>query len=143
MTEFVCREMVRIRTSGVLNEAASRTTAVIIADVPADKVLVIETISASIRIPVTTPMPEVARLVVNTGSSFPPETGSPLIDIPVTRMATDPAGDFVNYVALANMKAYATGGSVQCSIDLSIKSSGAFDVSLFGHLVSYNTPYSP
>jgi hypothetical protein len=128
------KEMVRIRTSGNLNAGSSRSTAVI-TTVPADKVLVIETISANIRIPVATPVPEVARLVVVTGSAFPPGTGSPLIDIPMTRMATDPAGNFVNYVALENIRAYATDGLVQYSIDLSIPSSGAFDLSLFGYLL--------
>ena len=128
------KEMVRIRTSGNLNAGSSRSTAVI-TTVPADKVLVIETISANIRIPVATPVPEVARLVVVTGSAFPPGTGSPLIDIPMTRMATDPAGNFVNYVALENIRAYASDGLVQYSIDLSIPSSGAFDLSLFGYLL--------
>ena len=128
------REMVRIRTSGNLNPAASRSGQTI-TTVPARKVLVIETISANIRIPKATPTPEVARLVIVTGSAFPPGTGSPLLDIPTMRMATDPAGNFVNYVALANIRAYATDGIVQYSIDLSIPSSGSFDVSLFGYLL--------
>lgn len=110
------RQMVRIRTSGQLNAAASRS-AEVITTVPADKVLVIET-----------------------GSAFPPGTGSPLIDIPVTRMATDPAGNFVNHVALAHMRAYATDGLVQYSIDLSAPSSGDFDLSLFGYLLSADSP---
>jgi hypothetical protein len=133
------REMVRIRTSGDLNPNSSRSGEVI-TTVPTGKVLVIETISANIRIPNTTPVPEVARLVVVTGSAFPPGTGSPLIDIPMTRMATDPAGNFVNYVALANMRAYATDGLVQYSIDLSKPTSGAFDVSLFGYLLPADSP---
>jgi hypothetical protein len=133
------REMVRIRTSGNLNAAGSRSGEVI-TTVPADKVLVIETISANIRIPETTPAPEVARLAVVTGSAFPPGTGPPVIDIPVRRMAADPAGNFVNYVALANIRAYATDGLVQYSIDLSIPSSGAFDVSLFGYLLPDDSP---
>lgn len=128
------REMVRIRTSGNLNPTASRSGQTI-TTVPARKVLVIETISANIRIPKATPTPEVARFVVVTGSAFPSGTGSPLLDIPTTRMATDPAGNFVNYVALASIRAYATGGIVQYSIDLSIPSSGSFDVSLFGYLL--------
>ena len=132
------REMVRIRTSGDLNAASSRSSQVI-TTVPADKVLVIETISANIRIPDTTPVAEVARLVVITGSASPPGTGSPLIDIPVTRMATDPAGNFVNYVALVNMRAYADG-LVQYTIDLNLPSSGAFDVSLFGYLLAADSP---
>jgi hypothetical protein len=131
--------MVRIRTSGNLNAGSSRSAAVI-TTVPADKVLVIETISANIRIPVATPVPEVARLVVVTGSAFPPGTGSPLIDIPMTRMATDPAGNFVNYVALENIRAYATDGLVQYTIDLSTPSSGAFDLSLFGYLLPADSP---
>jgi hypothetical protein len=133
------RQMVRIRTSGQLNAAASRS-AEVITTVPADKVLVIETVSADIRIPATATAPEVARLVVVTGSAFPPGTGSPLIDIPVTRMATDPAGNFVNHVALAHMRAYATDGLVQYSIDLSAPSSGDFDLSLFGYLLSADSP---
>lgn len=133
------RKMVRIRTSGNLNPGSSRSGEVI-TTVPANKVLVIETISANIRIPATTPLPDVARFVVVTGSAFPPGTGSPLIDIPMTRMATDPAGNFVNYVALANIRAYATDGLVQYSIDLSIPSNGAFDVSLFGYLLPANSP---
>jgi len=132
------REVVRIRTSGSLDAASSKSSEVIMT-VPADKVLVIETISASIRVPDTTPVPEVARLVVVTGSAFPPGTGSPLIDIPVTKMATDPAGSFVNYVALVNMRAYADE-LIQYSIDLSIPSSGVFDVSLFGYLLPVNSP---
>ena len=122
----------------ILNAAASRSAAVV-TTVPANKVLVIETISANIRIPETAPAPEVARLSVVTGSAFPPGTGSPLIDIPMTRMAADPA-DFVNYVALVNMRAYATNGLVQYSIDLSRPSSGAFDLSLFGYLLSADSP---
>jgi hypothetical protein len=132
------KTMVRIRTTGNLNPTASRSSQTI-TTVPAKKVLVIETISANIRIPVATPAPEIARLVVVTGSAFPPGTGSPLIDIPMTRMATDPAGNFVNHVALAHMRAYATGGIVQYSIDLSIPSSGSFDVSLFGYLLPANS----
>jgi archaeosine-15-forming tRNA-guanine transglycosylase len=72
------REMVRIRTSGNLNPTASRSGQTI-TTVPARKVLVIETISANIRIPKATPMPEVARFVVVTGSAFPSGTGSPLL----------------------------------------------------------------
>ena len=128
------REMVRIRRSGNLNPTASRSGQTI-TTVPARKVLVIETISANIRIPKVTPTPEVARFVVVTGSASPSGTGAPLLDIPTTRMATDPAGNFVNYVALASIRAYATGGIVQYSIDLSIPSSGSFDVSLFGYLL--------
>jgi hypothetical protein len=70
---IVTRIMVRIRTSGILNPAASRS-AQTITTVPANKVLVIETISANIRIPVAIPAPEVARLVIDTGSAFPPGT---------------------------------------------------------------------
>ena len=70
---IVRREMVRIRTSGNLNPAASRSGQTI-TTVPARKVLVIETISANIRIPEATPAPEVARFVVVTGSAFPPGT---------------------------------------------------------------------
>jgi len=103
-------------------------------------VLVIETISANIRIPETMPLPQVARVAIVTGSAFPPQTGSPLIDLPITRMATDPAGNFVNYVGLAHIRAYATGGIVQYSIDLDRPSSGAFDVSLFGYLLSADSP---
>ena len=132
------REVVRIRTSGSLDATSSRTSESIMT-VPADKVLVIETISASIRVPDTAPVPKVARLVLVTGSASPPGTGSPLIDIPVTQMATDPAGNLVNYVALANMRAYADE-LIQYSIDLSIPSSGAFDVSLFGYLLPTNSP---
>ena len=131
--------MVRIRTSGNLNPAASRTGQTI-TTVPARKVLVIETISANIRIPAATPAPEVARFVVVTGSAFPPGTGSPLIDIPMTRMATDPAGSFVNYVATISARAYATDGIVQYSIDLSVPSDGSFDVSLFGYFLPSNSP---
>jgi hypothetical protein len=83
---------------------------------------------------------KVARVVIVTGSAFPPKTGSPLIDLPMTRMATDPAGNFVNYVGLAQMRAYATNGIVQYSIDLDRPSSGAFDVSLFGYLLSADSP---
>ena len=133
------REMVRIRTGDNLNAAASRSGAVI-TTVPANKVLVIETVSANVRIPETAPAPEVARLSVVTGSAFPAGTGSPLIDIPMTRMAADPAGNFVNYVALVNLRAYATNGLVQYSIDLSRPSSGAFDLSLFGYLLSADSP---
>ena len=133
------RKVVRIRTSGTLNAEASRSSEVI-TTVPANKVLVIETISANIRIPETTPLPQVARLAVVTGSAFPPDTGSPLIDLPITRMATDPAGDFVNYVGLANMRAYATDGLVQYSIDLNRASSGAVDISLFGYLLPADSP---
>ena len=136
---IVRREMVRIRTSGNLNPTASRT-AQTITTVPARKVLVIETISANIRIPEATPAPEVARFVVVTGSAFPPGTGSPLIDIPMTRMATDPAGSFVNYVVTLSARAYATDGIVQCSIDLSVPSDGSFDVSLFGYFLPSNSP---
>jgi hypothetical protein len=133
------RKMVRIRSSGALNAGASRSSEVI-TTVPANQVLVIETISANIRIPETRPLPEVARLAVVTGSAFPPQTGSPLIDIPMIRMATDPAGNFVNYVGLASIRAYATDGLVQYSIDLSRASSGAFDVSLFGYLLPIDSP---
>ena len=73
------REMVRIRTSGNLNPTASRSGQTI-TTVPARKVLVIETISANIRIPKATPTPEVARFVVVTGSAFPSGTGSPLLE---------------------------------------------------------------
>lgn len=134
------REMIRLRSSGVLNAAASRTAQDFIT-VPSDKVLVIETISANIRITEAIPEPEVARLVVVTGSASPSGTGAPLIDIPVTRMAIDPAGNFLNYVALANIRAYATDGLVQYMIDLSIPSKGSFDVSLFGYLVPVGCPY--
>jgi hypothetical protein len=133
------RKMVRIRSSGALNAGASRSSEVI-TTVPANQVLVIETISANIRIPETSPLPEVARLAIVTGSAFPPQTGSPLIDIPMIRMATDPAGNFVNYVGLASIRAYATDGLVQYSIDLSRASSGAFDVSLFGYLLPNDSP---
>lgn len=133
------REMVRIRTSGELNPKSSRSSEVIM-NVAADKVLVIETISIDIRIPNATPMPEVSRFAVATGSAYPPGTGSPLIDIPVIRMAVDPAGNFANYVALANMRAYATDGLVQYSIDVSKPSSGSFDVSLFGYLLPADSP---
>ena len=75
------REMVRIRTSGNLNPTASRSGQTI-TTVPARKVLVIETISANIRIPKVTPTPEVARFVVVTGSASPSGTGAPLLDIP-------------------------------------------------------------
>jgi hypothetical protein len=139
ITRPYSRQMVRIRSSGTLNAGGSRSSEVI-TTVPANKVLVIETISANIRIPETTPLPQVARLAIVTGSAFPPNTGSPLIDLPITRMATDPAGNFVNYVGLANMRAYATDGLVQYSIDLSKPSSGAFDVSLFGYLVPADSP---
>jgi hypothetical protein len=133
------RTMVRIRSSGTLNAGASRSGEVI-TTVPANKVLVIETISVNIRIPETMPLPQVARLTIVTGAAFPPNTGSPLIDIPITRMATDPAGNFVNYVGLAHMRAYATDGLVQYSIDLDRPSSGAFDVSLFGYLLPAHSP---
>ena len=93
-------------------------------------------LSAPISYTKGTPTPEVARfVVVVTGSAFPSGTGAPVLDIPTTRMATDPAGNFVNYVALASIRAYATDGIVQYSIDLSIPSSGSFDVSLFGYLL--------
>ena len=133
------RKMVRIRSSGTLNAGASRASEVI-TTVPANKVLVIETISANIRIPDTMPLPQVARLAIVTGSAFPPNTGPPLIDVPITRMATDPAGNFVNYVGLAHIRAYATDGLVQYSIDLDRPSSGAFDVSLFGYLLPADSP---
>jgi len=136
---IIPREMVRIRTSGNLNPAASRSGETI-TTVPARKVLVIETISPNIRIPEATSTPQVARLVIVTGSAFPPGTGSPLIDIPMIRMATDPAGNFVNYVATVNARAYATDGIVQYSIDLSIPSEGSFDVSLFGYLLPADSP---
>lgn len=136
---IIPREMVRIRTSGNLNPAASRSSQTI-TTVPARRVLVIETISANIRIPQATPAPEVARLVVVTGSASPPGTGAPLIDIPMTRMAADPAGNFVNYVATVSARAYAVDGIVQYSIDLSIPSSGSFDVSLFGYLLPADSP---
>jgi hypothetical protein len=54
-------------------------------------------------------------------------------------MAIDPAGNFLNYVALADMRAYATDGLVQFTIDLSIPSSGSFDLSLFGYLLPANS----
>lgn len=133
------RKMVRIRTSGTLNAGGSRSSEVI-TTVPKNKVLVIETISVNIRIPETVPLPQVARLAVVTGSAFPLNTGSPLIDVPITRMATDPAGNFVNYVGLASIRAYATDGLVQYSIDLSSPSSGAFDLSLFGYLLPADSP---
>jgi hypothetical protein len=132
------RKMVRIRTSGNLNPNASRSGAEL-TTVPADKILVIETISLNIRIPNTPSIPEVARFCIVTGSAFPPGTGSPLIEVPVTRMATDPAGNFLNYVALTHMRAYADE-LVQYSIDLSKPSSGAFDVSLFGYLIPASSP---
>jgi len=88
------RQMVRIRTGGVLNPNHS-SDAEEIMTVPRGKVLVIETISASIRIAKTPSTPEVARLCIVTGSAFPPGTGSPLIDIPVTRMAVNPEGNFL------------------------------------------------
>jgi hypothetical protein len=138
-TKSYSRKMVRIRSSGTLNAGSSRSSEVI-TTVPANKVLVIETISANIRIPETTPLPEVARLAVVTGSAFPPNTGSPLIDVPIIRMATDPAGNFVNYVGLASIRAYATDGLVQYSIDLNRASSGAFDISLFGYLLPADSP---
>lgn len=138
-TQSYSRRMVRIRSSGTLNAAASRSSEVLIT-VPATRILVIETISANIRIPETMPLPQVARLAIVTGSAFPPNTGSPLIDIPMTRMATDPAGNFVNYVGLACLRAYATDGLVQYSIDLDRPSSGAFDVSLFGYLLPADSP---
>lgn len=56
----------------------------------------------------------------------------------MTRMAVDPAGNFLNYVALAHMRAYADE-LVQYSIDLTQPSSGAFDVSLFGYLIPKNS----
>jgi hypothetical protein len=133
------RKMVRLRSSGTLNAGASRSSEVL-TTVPANKVLVIETISANIRIPEAVPLPQVARLALVTGSAFPPNTGSPLIDLPITRMATDPAGNFVNYVGLANIRAYATDGTVQYSIDLDRPSGGAFDVSLFGYLLPTDSP---
>jgi hypothetical protein len=133
------RKMVRIRSSGTLNAGASRSGEVI-TTVPGNKVLVIETISVNIRIPESTPLPEVARVAIVTGSAFPPHTGSPIIDIPIVRMATDPPGNFVNYVGLACIRAYATDGLVQYSIDLSRASSGAFDVSLFGYLLPIDSP---
>jgi hypothetical protein len=139
ITRSYARKMVRIRSSGTLNAAASRSSEVI-TTVPANKVLVIETISANIRIPETMPLPQVARVTIVTGSAFPPNTGSPLIDLPMTRMATDPAGNFVNYVGLAHMRAYATDGIVQYSIDLDRPSGGAFDVSLFGYLLPADSP---
>ena len=139
VTKSYSRTMVRIRSSGTLNAEASRSGEVI-TTVPANKVLVIETISANIRIPETMPLPQVARLAIVTGAAFPPNTGSPLIDIPITRMATDPTGHFVNYVGLAHMRAYATDGLVQYSIDLDRPSSGAFDVSLFGYLLPAGSP---
>ena len=127
------RKMVRIRTGGSLNPNSSHSTEVI-TTVPAKMILVIETISANIRIPNTPSIPEVARFCIVTGSAFPPGTGSPLIDLPMIRMAIDPAGNLLNYVALAHMRAYADE-LVQYSIDLSKPSSGAFDVSLFGYLI--------
>jgi hypothetical protein len=138
-TKSYSRKMVRIRSSGTLNAGATRSGEVI-TTVPANKVLVIETISVNIRIPQTTPLPEVARVAIVTGSAFPPHTGSPLIDLPIVRMATDPAGNFVNHVGLASIRAYATDGLVQYSIDLSRASSGAFDVSLFGYLLPIDSP---
>src|SRR4026208_1471661 len=116
ITRSHARKMVRIRWSGTLNAAASRSSEVI-TTVPANKVLVIETISANIRIPETMPLPQVARFSIVTGSAFPPNTGSPLIDLPITRMAADPAGHFINYVGFAHIRAYATDGIVQYSND--------------------------
>lgn len=138
-TQSNSRRMVRIRSSGTLNAGASRSGEVL-TTVPANRILVIETISVNIRIPEAMPLPQVARVAIVTGSAFPPNTGSPLIDIPMTRMATDPAGHFVNFVGLAHMRAYATDGLVQYSIDLDRPSSGAFDVSLFGYLLPANSP---
>ena len=139
VTKSFPRTMVRLRSSGTLNAGASRSSEVL-TTVPANKVLVIETISANIRIPETMPLPQVARFTIVTGSAFPPNTGSPLIDLPITRMAADPAGNFINYVGLAHLRAYATDGIVQYSIDLDRPSSGAFDVSLFGYLLPADSP---
>jgi hypothetical protein len=131
--------MVRIRTSGQFTTAYS-SAGEVITTVPADKVLVIETISANIRIQQTTPLPDIGRFVVVTGSVFPPGTGSPLIDIPVTRMTTNPIGNFIYYVGLANVRAYATDGIVQYSMDFTVPSRGFFDVSLFGYLLPADSP---
>ncbi len=139
VTRSKLKQMVRLRSSGTLNAGASRSSEVL-TTVPANKVLVIETISANIRIPETMPLPQVARFWIVTGSAFPPNTGSPLIDLPITRMAADPAGNFVNYVGLAHLRAYATDGIVQYSIDLDRPSGGAFDVSLFGYLLPAGSP---
>jgi hypothetical protein len=125
--------MVRIRTSGQFTTAYS-SAGEVITTVPADKVLVIETISANIRIQQTTPLPDIGRFVVVTGSVFPPGTGSPLIDIPVTRMTTNPIGNFIYYVGLA------TDGIVQYSMDFTVPSRGFFDVSLFGYLLPADSP---
>ena len=65
-TQSYSRRMVRIRSSGTLNAAASRSSEVLIT-VPATRILVIETISANIRIPETMPLPQVARLAIVTG----------------------------------------------------------------------------
>jgi hypothetical protein len=129
-------KMVRIRTFGSLNEGGSKTAGDI-TNLTANEVLVIETISVSIRIPYATPLPEVSRLTIATGY---PNANPPLIDLPVTRMAIDPAGNLVNYIALANVRAYATDGFVKYSIDFSVPSMGDFDVSLFGYILPADSP---
>jgi hypothetical protein len=131
------RRMVRTRVSILLNAGASRSSGEIIT-VPADKILVIETLSASISIPETTPLPEVVRFEVVTGSASPAGGGSPLIDLPVTKMATDPVSNFVNFIALSHMRAYATDGLVQFLVDFSTPTAGGAEVSLFGYLLSAN-----
>lgn len=131
------REMVRVRADEDLNPAASRSSQTI-TTVPAGKILVIETVSINIRIPHATPMPDISKVTLITGSAS--GDGSPLIDMPVTRMAVDPAGNSVNYTALASMRAYAADGAVQCSVDVDIPTDGTFKVSLFGYLLSADSP---
>lgn len=128
------RELFRMRSGGIFNPNSSRTST-LLTEVRADQILVIETISIAIRVPQSSPTPEVSRFSLTTGAASPEGTGSPLVDIPVTRMATDPAGDLVNFIALANMRVYATDGTLQYSIDLSKPSSGSFDVSVYGYLL--------
>jgi len=130
------RKMVSFRTGGSFNNTASG--AKVITEVPANKILVIETISADIRVQATAPIPEVARLVIVPGYASLP--GAPLIDIPVIRLAKSAGDNLVHYVALASMRAYATDGIVQYTIELSKPSSGAFDVSLFGYLIPTSSP---
>ncbi len=141
MTEqsAIVRKVVRIRTSGQLNTGSPRSTAVV-TTVKDDEILVIETVSLSLRVPLPAQIPDVVRFALTTGAEFPPGTGSPLLDIPVARTGVDPAGQLVNYVALAHMRAYATAGIVQYSIDLSVPCAGAFDVSVFGYLIPATSP---
>lgn len=133
------REMVRLHIREQLNENGSRTRA-ILREMEGDRILVIETVSVNVRIPESTPLPEIARFQIFTGSACPAEMGTPVVDIPMTRMATDPEGKSISYVAVENMRVYAAGEKVQCTLDMSSPTSGRLSVNVFGYLVSAESP---